>query len=338
MSYRFTVADEEEFAEWNGYLKRSPHAGPFHQREALELLADHTDTTLHPLLAYKGEQVIGVLPLFEGTKGPFTTVVSPPSGTEVYYLGAALCDVDGLKQRKLDRRTRRFVEGSIEWIDATLDPDITHIRTVDRYPDLRPFSDSGFDVTPYYTYVTDLTPPEDDLLMALSSDARSNVTKTDESEYDIEVGGLDEAREIIERVRERHEEQGEPYHITREYIDRLYTDLPDGQVKPYVCYDSEGEMAGGIVTVEFGDTIYRWQGGTKADVEIPVNDLLDWHVIRDARERGLTRYDFVGANTERICRYKSKFAPDLVHYHGALKRSRAADLAVTARSLVAKVR
>ncbi|MEM4781033.1 MAG: GNAT family N-acetyltransferase [Halalkalicoccus sp.] len=328
------MADGDELDEWDSYVNRSEAAGPFHQREGIELLADHTGTTLHPLVAYKGQQAIGILPVFEQEKGPFTMVLSPPSHTEVYYLGAALLDTHQLKQRKKERRNRRFAYTCHEWIEENLSPDLTHIRTVDRYQDLRPFKEKGYAVEPYYTYVTDLTPSEDDLLMELSSDARSNVRNTDEAAYDIEVGGLAEAKEIIERVRERHDDQELDYHIDDQYITRLYTKFPEGQVKPYSCWDSEGEFIGGIVAIEHEDTIYRWQGGTKGDAEIPVNDLLDWHVMTDAKSRGIERYDFVGANQRRICRYKSKFAPDLATYHGALKRSRRAETITTARDTV----
>lgn len=334
MSITVRRADGDELEQWDSYVNRSEAAGPFHQREGIELLSDHTETTLHPLVAYKGQQAIGILPVFEQKKGPFTIVVSPPAHTEVYYLGAALLDGHQLKQRKKERRNRRFAYACHEWIEENLDPDLTHIRTVDRYQDLRPLKEKGYGVEPYYTYVTDLTPDEDDLMMALSSDARSNIRNTDESEYEIEIAGLSEAKEIIDRVRERHDDQEMAYFIDDEYITRLYTKFPDGQVKPYTCWNSDGEMAGGIVAIEHKDTVYRWQGGTKGDAEIPVNDLLDWHVMTDAKSRGIERYDFVGANQRRICRYKSKFAPELATYHGALKRSPRAEVVNTARTLL----
>ena len=333
MSITVRRAEGDELEQWDSYVKRSEQAGPFHQRAGLELLADHTDTTLHPLVAYKGQQEVGILPVFEKEKGPFTLVVTPPSNTEVYYLGAALLDANQLKQRKLERRNRRFIYTCHEWIEQNLDPDLTHIRNTDRYLDHRPFKEKGYEVEPYYTYVTDLTRDVDDLMMALSSDARSNIRNTDDDAYGIDIGGLEEAKEIIDRVRDRHDEQGQAYYIDDEYITRLYTEFPDGQVKPYTCY-IDGEIAGGIVAIEHDDTVYRWQGGTKGDVDLPVNDLLDWQIMKDAKSRGVERYDFVGANQRRICRYKSKFAPDLAAYHGARRRSSRADAVNTVRSLL----
>ena len=320
----------DELESWDDYLEGSPQATPFHQEAGLKLLEDHSDSTLHPLIGYKGEQPIAVLPVFEHQRGPFTMVDSPPKGSEVYYLGPAMLGVGQVKQRKLDRRNRRFINGALDWIDEHIDPDQTHIRTVDRYEDHRPFKDRGYDVSPYYTYVVDLTKDWESLLMEFSSDARSNVRNADESTFTIEPGTLEDARTIIAQVAARHEEQGKPYHIDDDFVTRLYTTFPDEQVTPY-AFRVDDEVVGGMITLEYGETIYRWQGGATPDVNLPVNDLLDAHIIQDAMDRGLERYDLVGANTPRLCRYKAKFAPELRVYHGAKKRSRRAQLVSTVR-------
>lgn len=312
-------------SEWDEIISRSPHGSPFHQWAGLELLAFHSNSTLHPLVGYKGNEPIGVLPVFERTKGPFTLVESPPKRSEVYYLGPAMTNVDSLKQKKYERRNRLFVDGCLTWIENNIVPDYTQIRTVDRYTDHRPFKAVGYDVSTYYTYVVDLTKRWDDLLMQFSRDARANVRNTGAEEYEIEIGGIADARKIIAQVRSRHDEQGKPYHITDAYLSRLFSEFPGEQVNPYIVR-AEGRLVGGIVTLEYGDTIYRWQGGTKTAHDLPVNDLLDTHIIEDAMNRGLKRYDLVGANIPRLCRYKSKFAPELRMYHGARKRSRRASI------------
>lgn len=321
---------DDELESWNNHLQGSSQATPFHLTAGLRLLEKQSGSTLHPLVGYKGEQPVGVFPVFEDQRGPFTLVDSPPKGTEVYYLGPVMLDVGQVKQRKIDRRTRRFINGALDWIDEHIDPDQIHIRTGDRYSDLRPFKDRGYDVSPYYTYVVDLTKDWDSLVMEFSSDARSNVRNTDESAYTIEEGTLEDARRIIAQVARRHEEQGKAYHITDEFVSTMFSSFPNDLVRAYVCR-IDGEMAGGMITLEFGGTIYRWQGGAKTDVELPVNDLLDAHIMRDAMDRDLERYDLVGANTPRLCRYKAKFAPELRVYHGARKRSRRASLVSTVR-------
>jgi hypothetical protein len=87
--------------------------------------------------------------------------------------------------------------------------------------------------------------------------------------------------------------------------------LPDGAMRPYELR-ADGEFVGGILVLDDGDRVSRWQGGVRVDdTAIPANDLLDWRVMADGIERGRTEYDLVGADHERISDYKSKFAPEL---------------------------
>lgn len=313
MSIDVTLLEDGPDA-WNRFVDQSPEATPFHRYEALSVLADRTGWTLHPLVGRKGQEPVGILPLFEGRHGPLRELRSPPPGVEVFYLGPARLNFAKLGQRKAERRNRAFVEGCAEWIDDR-DPDYVDVRTVDRYTDTRPFQWRGFEVAPSYTYVLDLSPEESELLDRLSREARRNVTDV-ETDYAIEVGDVADARAIVADVRARHEAQGEPYPLDPQFVADLHEALSAEHVRPYVCR-ADGRRVGGLVALEYGDTIYRWQGGVRpdGDVDIPVNDLLDWHVIRDARERGLARYDFVGANVPRLCAYKAKWAPDPVPYY-----------------------
>lgn len=314
-----TAADAEQ---WNRIVDRSEQSSPFHYYEALQLLEEYSGTELHPLIGFKGQQPVGVLPVFERRMGPLTLALSPPDGLEVFYLGIALANPPELKQRKVERRNRRFVEATVEWIDRSLDPDLTHIRTVDRYTDVRPLKNEGFDVTPYYTYVVDLDRDKEDVLMGFSGDARSNVRDAENTDvdYEISLGDADACQRIIERVGDRLDDLGVQYDLRPAFAHDLYERLPDGVVRPYECY-VEGRAVGGILVLELGDTTYGWQGGTKYCGELAINDVLDWHIMRDAMSRGMKRYDLYGANLGRTSDYKSKFGPEAVPNYSAIRRS-----------------
>ncbi|WP_433632085.1 lipid II:glycine glycyltransferase FemX [Halomicrococcus sp. NG-SE-24] len=306
-------ADDNTLEQWNSFVDDSEHTTPFHRREAITHLAQTADAEVRFLVGYKGQEPVGIFPVFETTTGPFRMVYSPPPHLEVYYLGPALLNFSKLKQRKAERRHRKFIDGCLSWIEEEIDPDCVDVRTVNEYTDLRPFSWNGFNVSPSYTYVLDLT--ADDLLMQFSRDARSNVRNRDD-DCTIRETGVEGIDAIITQIQRRHEEQGKEYRLDPAFVTELYERLPDGCVRTYVC-EHNSEITGGIVTLEHGNTIYRWQGGAKQDVDCPINDLLDWHIIQDAQSRGLSRYDLVGANLPRLCRYKSKFGPKPVAYHTA---------------------
>ena len=316
-------ANDEELETWNDFVERSPQGNMFLYREALQVQADHANVDLHYLLGYKGQEPIGVFPLFVEQKGWLTKVYSAGPGLWVSYLGPALLNFQGLKRRKRERRHKRFVSACLEWIDREFDPDYVQVRPDTAYTDVRPFQWQGFDIEIRHTYVVDLTPTEEELLMSFSSDARRNI-RTD-GDYRIYEGGSDEIESIVSQVSARYDEQDERFDVGPGFGIALYDHLPDGAVRPYTL-EIEGDFAGGILALEFDDTVYRWMGGAKHDHDIPINDLLDWSIITDGMDRGLRRYDLVGANEERLCSYKAKFGPELQQYFRMEKRTLAINL------------
>ncbi|MFP8952649.1 lipid II:glycine glycyltransferase FemX [Natrialbaceae archaeon A-arb3/5] len=316
MSIEISVLNPRTDAdEWNRYVERSDGTNPFFRAEALRLQAEETGTRVHLLAGFKGQEAVGIFPVFEYEKGPLTGAFSPAPRSWSCYLGPATLNVDKLKQRKADRRIERFLEGCLEWIDEEISPQYSQFIAAE-FDDVRPFTWNEYDVTPGYTYVVDLEGSEEELLGRFSSDARSNVRNADEDAYTIEVGDGDDVERLVEQVARRYENQGQPFHLRSAFVRSVYEALPDGAIQPYVCR-VDGEVLGGILVVESETTRYRWQGGVKPDTEIdlPINDLLDWHVMRDGLRDGLDRYDLVGAGVPSINRYKAKFNPRLeTHY------------------------
>ncbi len=316
MTVEIRVATDEDRDRWNGYVERASQATLCHELAALEAMARHSDTTLYPLIGFVGQEPIGLFPVFERQIGPLSTVFSPPPHIRVPYLGPTFLNLEKLKQRKRERRRERFLAGCLAWIDDRLAPRYGHIRTTTAFPDTRPFDWHGYAVSPEYTYVVDLARSEQDLLESFSSDARRNVRNTANSAYDIEIGGRDGLSRIYHQVRTRYESQGIGFDVPESFVLDLAAHSTSGAVRPYAL-SVDGEFVGGIIALEHGDTIGRWLGGvrTDADVDVPTNDLLDWAVMTDGRERGCRRYDLIGADTPRINRYKAKFNPALERYH-----------------------
>ncbi|WP_436930551.1 GNAT family N-acetyltransferase [Halosimplex halobium] len=311
MSIDVTRLDADEFDEWDRAVDRSPEATVFHRSAVLERLADYTGAELYPLVGYKGQEPVGILPLFEVEKGPMRAAFSPPPAAWAEYLGPARLNMAKLSRRKAERRHQGLLDGCFEYVDETIDPAITRIDTGPRYDDVRPFQWGGYEVEPQYTYVVELT-DEADLLDRFSSDARSNIDTSYDADYTVRAEGERAVGRILDQVERRYREQDRPVSMPRRFIDDLAVALPDEQLRPYVCR-VDGEFVGGILALADDDTVYRWIGGVRPerDVALPVNDLLDWRVMTDALADGRSRYDLVGAGAERINEYKAKFDPVL---------------------------
>jgi hypothetical protein len=68
------------------------------------------------------------------------------------------------------------------------------------------------------------------------------------------------------------------------------------------------------------DAAYFWQGGARGEYDgTSVNSLLHWRIIEDLVDDppldSISAYDLMGANTDRLCQYKSKFGASLVPYY-----------------------
>jgi len=300
MGIDIVEADGEELETWNDHVEQSTDASVFHRIEALRTQADHSETELHALVGYKGQE--------------------PPLW--IQHLGPALLNTDGLKQRKQERRTARFIEGCLEWVGENVGASLLRVTTAGSYDDLRPFKWNGADVSPAYTYVVDLSPDLDDLIMQFSSDARKNIRNAEAIDHTVTVGDEDDAVRIIEEVRQRYRAQDKSFNMPTGFVRDLYDTLPEGRIRPYICR-ADGEYLGGVLAVEDDDRIYRWQGGTKPDIDIDlaVNDVLDWEIMTDATERDIGEYDLVGADDRRIASYKAKFAPSLETFYNVERGS-----------------
>ncbi|NGM71540.1 GNAT family N-acetyltransferase [Natronolimnobius sp. AArcel1] len=331
MTIEVTTLDPwTEAEEWNRYVEKSNGTNPFFRAEALRLQAEDTGTELHLITGFKGQEAVGIFPVFEFSRGPVTGAFSPAPRSWSPYLGPATLNLEKVKQRKADQRVKRFLEGALEWIEMEISPLYTRFVAAE-FEDVRPFTWNQYQVEPGYTYVVDLEGSEEELLNRFSTDARSNVRNADDDAYVIEEGGPDDIEAIVEQVGQRYENQGRSFHLSPDFVRSAHAVLPDGSVRPYVCRPAgEDEVLGGILVVESDTTRYRWQGGVKpdADIDLPINDLLDWTVMRDGLREDLERYDLVGAGVPSINRYKAKFNPRLETNYTITRGAFGLDLAI----------
>lgn len=334
MSIEVRKATSDDREKWNSLVERSPHGTPFHLLEFGEVVAEYAGATFDPLIGYKGQEPVGLFPTYRVNHGPVTTVLSPPPDLQVTYHGPAMVNVGKLKRRKAERRHRRFVDGCLDLVESEYDPSYVHVRTGSSYLDTRPFVRRGFEASPGHTYVVDIEDDEESLLKRFSSDARQNITREYDN-VDISDGGAAAVRTIVRQVQDRHEEQDERFPVEPSFVVDLYRALPEGALRPYICR-VDGDFAGGMIALELDDTIYRWIGGAKHEADAPVNDLVDWHIISDAKSRDVTRYDLVGAFQVNIAKYKAKFAPEIEIYQQLEKGTRLMKLATNVYKRVRK--
>lgn len=303
--------------EWG---QRLPSSGfdVFHRPEALAAMDDHTDAAMYLLGAFKGEEPVGLLPVFVQKNVIGSVVYSPPPSMGIPY-GGPLLLASSPKRRKIERVNREFTRTVLEELGAESRFSLFRMLGCPAYTDPRPFRWAGQRIETRFTYVLEVPEEPDQLLGRFSSDLRSEIKNLRDSDLQVSVGGEAATRRVTRDVISRYEEQGESAPITPGYVCDLVESL-GAYARTYIARDAAGNYRGGVIVLFSNDTACYWQGGVSSTYEgYSVNSLLHWRVVQDIANdspvESVNRYDLIGANVERLSNYKAKFNPDLVPYY-----------------------
>ncbi len=305
--------------EWGDAL---PAAGyeVFHEPDALGVLDDHTDAELQLYGAFKGQQPVGLLPVFVGDRSIGRTVLSPPVSLSVPRLGPIL-DPASPKRHKRERINRELTAGVIDAVGVGDRTTLFRMRCPIEYVDPRPYEWNDFSLEPKFTYVVDCEGETiENLMKGFSKSLRREMRKRDDLDLTVEREGIESALRVYEDVVEQYRAHDDPPPISRPFLRDLLTSLDDELWRVYVARTPDGEYQSGVVTLYSPDLAYFWQGGVTATYEgVSVNSLLHRAILEDVCSdpalESVTGYDLVGANTERLCEYKAKFNGDLRQYY-----------------------
>jgi len=312
--------EELSLSEWDAAL---PDKGfeLFHTTDALEVLESHWPGEVRLFGGFKGQEPIGLLPLFVRQTRVGRIVSSPPIGFGIGRLGPIVMSTSP-KQRKRESVNKKFVRNVIEAVDGT--DQFTLFRVVGNttYNDPRPFSWEGFDVTPEYTYQIDVgSATTDHVLESFSRDLRKDIRNRDEVGITIRRQQEGDAKKIYNAMVDRYHEQGKDQPVSWEFIEDLLAAVDD-RARVYVAESESGEFISGMIVLYADKIACNWKGGAKSrtlDTSVSVNNLLHWKIIEDIitdpELDSITTYDFYTANNERLSRYKSSFNGSLVPYY-----------------------
>nr|WP_264555169.1 GNAT family N-acetyltransferase [Halocatena marina] len=305
-------------SEWDEAL---PSSGTevFHTPSVLSAIDDHSNGELRLYGGFKGEQPVALLPVFVNERTIGRVVTSPPPSMGIPRLGPLVLS-DSPKQRKKETVNEGFAEQILDDLDVEARSTLFRMICPRAYPDPRPYQWNRLEVQPRFTYVLDLEDcTVDNVMDPFSRSLRNEMRNRESSDITISVEGMDTAEQICDSVNEHFADYGARSPADWSFVqDLLNADSVHHRV--YVARTDDGSYCSGIIVLYSDDTAYYWLGGITATHEgVSVNSLLHRTVIEDIIEEpeldSVTRYDLVGANTERLCRYKGKFSGMLVPYY-----------------------
>lgn len=189
-------------------------------------------------------------------------------------------------------------------------------------------TETGFGgVQPKAVMVLDLTPTPDELLAAFHSKWRYNVRVAERKGVEVARAGRNELPAFYELLVETARRDG--FLIRgRSYFETLFDCLePTGLIAMFLAR-FEGSPIAGALCMGFGPRLtYVYGASSNEHRNVMPNHLMQWHMIRWAREQGYSIYDFRGVSPVRdgrpveehlagLNRFKEGFGARYVEYAG----------------------
>ncbi|MDX1933553.1 MAG: peptidoglycan bridge formation glycyltransferase FemA/FemB family protein [Capsulimonadales bacterium] len=191
----------------------------------------------------------------------------------------------------------------------------------------RPIAATGFGGTqPKCVMQLDLAGrTEDELLASFHEKWRYNIRLAGRKGVTVRHGGREEISAFYALLRETTERDGFLVRSEKYFLDMWDCLSPAGFARVSLAY-FEGEPIAGVFNYVFGDkACYLYGASSNRNRNVMAPHLLQWEMIRQAKEQGCKWYDFRGvspkkgtgdAHLEGLNRFKEGFRPRFVEYVG----------------------
>lgn len=172
------------------------------------------------------------------------------------------------------------------------------------------------DIQPAQTIILDLAKSEDELLSAMHQKTRYNIRLAEKKGVKIEEGAakFDDFWRMMDKTAQRDKFTAH----NKDYYKKLLQAAP-GMFKLFAAAYQEKIIAAGIFAF-FGDTAaYLFGASSDEDRNVMAPYLLQWEMIRKAKQENFKYYDFFGISEKKwpgVTRFKRGFAGQEIKYPG----------------------
>ncbi|WP_292464083.1 GNAT family N-acetyltransferase [Methanolobus sp.] len=304
---------------WDNFIDKSPYGAIFHKWGFLKIIEKHTGYTLLPYGMCVKDRLVCVFPVFLKTNYGVNVILSPPPRTGVPYMGFVMSkEYDTLTQNGKEIRMREIVQGITGKLDE-FSPIYVSIQVIPSFIDIREFKWNDYSIELLFTYYLPTEASLEGILKGFSRSTRNVIKKIIENKFNIEMRKSNDVLPFYEILSKRYEEQGIRFPIISiEYLEDLLRLYPQN-INLYYVYDEEDNIIGSSLAVIYNGKVISWLGTPKPDVDLPVNDLIFWELIKISKDRNCV-FEIGGADTRRLCSFKSRFNPSIETNYRVFKR------------------
>ena len=274
-----------ERSAWTELWSQMPDRTVFHSLPWLETIEEAMGLRLVLAKVEKNGRCAGIWPSLEQRKGPLRVLGSPLPGWSTPYMGPLIAEGE----------EAQGVAEAVLSSDLIGKPSYFELRALDRrtHLDLTPF---GFErLRRFETALLTLESDEQAMWDRLAGNCRTKVRKATKANVEVrEDYSLDFLEDFWQMSLETFGKSGRLPGYDLEFVRILWGRLrPHAMVRAYSAWLGQQRIA---VAIRLYDdrTVYAWNGvSTLEGRKLAPNNLIEWHVIRDAITEGLSEHDFV---------------------------------------------
>lgn len=264
---RATNADD---SVWDRFVQRHRHGTPCHLsgwRHAMSATFGYRDESL---LVTQNHEICAVLPLFY-VKNPLSGAVLLSSPFAVY--GGVLADSDEVRAR---------LRQHLEELGRRLRVQYVELRNID------PEQCLGWPgIDRYVTFIQDVASTDEAILSALPRETRRMTRRALEQPYTVRF--TRELRDFERLYLANLRKLGTPAFPSK-HFQQLLLRYPDADVMEVVL---EGQVVAAVFNLYLNGCVYPYYGASDpAFNRANPNNYMYYRLLCEARERGLTRFDF----------------------------------------------
>jgi len=277
----------------------------FHEIEFNKIVSEVFNTESSYLIAINSkEQILGICPMHTTKKGPLKKTYSNPSIFEVPY-GGWIFDGKQVTINQLLKVTRPSCNESLTyWSTLQIQEDI--------------YKDNISGTQPRQTAIIDLSLAEENIWEDIIHSKRRNmIRKALKSGIKIKFFGP-EGFDLYYPLMKETQKTVEKTKPQKFYKSILETYFKKKQAAVLMA-ESSGEFISGVILLGNKHVVHYWQGAGKRNVpNLGQGELLQWEVIKWAKQNGARYYDLCVVEKERlpnIARFKLGFSRTPVPFY-----------------------
>lgn len=310
MSYKYTTRylERKEFDIWNSFVDECEDGTIFNKSFWLENIYKYQKNVVFRIVGCfdKDSNLTGGIALGFKKKFSIFSIIVPPVLTP--YSGVLIKPRSSKYKSKIENYHLKILEEIIIFIDQ--DYSFVTFTLNPKFKDLRMFSWNNYKVDTKYTYLSQLN-DINALLESFDPDVKRQIKKLGKN-YSINFN--DSVETFYQLQGKSFSRQKHTFKLSFNKFKDFLNGLDKHLYKVYSIYNLDKPVYSTIVLFHKQTGFYWLAGGDPEYFTKGYNKALLYEIILDLYNHQIKNFDFIGANTPSISKYKSNFGFDLTPY------------------------